>query len=163
MSDKNKNIYNYKPPKSMNEEVHYFLTKGRITIGAFWLRWLLAVLLNIIVQIIYHYYALPKYFDKLVANDLGELVIRDSKFLTTFNSFKYFALIIFPILLFIFIMIQAVKRIHDTNKTGWYVLVPLYNLILMFTKGTDGNNDYGVSPYKRKKVKYFDELEKGKK
>jgi uncharacterized membrane protein YhaH (DUF805 family) len=36
----------------------------------------------------------------------------------------------------------AVRRMHDVNKSGWFILIPIYNLILACTKGTAGPNDY---------------------
>ena len=45
----------------------------------------------------------------------------------------------------------AVRRLHDLNASGWYVLISfipfgqLLILWLMFKKGTDGVNDYGTS------------------
>jgi uncharacterized membrane protein YhaH (DUF805 family) len=42
----------------------------------------------------------------------------------------------------------AVRRVHDTNKNGWYVIIPIYNLVLMCTAGTYGDNDYGPDPNK---------------
>lgn len=46
-----------------------------------------------------------------------------------------------------------VRRLHDQNKSGWYVLiilVPLIGsiwlLILLFTEGTNGKNEYGEDP-----------------
>ncbi len=35
---------------------------------------------------------------------------------------------------------------HDVNKSGWYILIPIYNLILACTEGTKGHNDYGNDP-----------------
>jgi len=46
----------------------------------------------------------------------------------------------------------AVRRLHDFNVEGWFVLisfVPFGQLLilwLMFKKGTDGVNDYGEAP-----------------
>ena len=39
-----------------------------------------------------------------------------------------------------------VRRMHDTNNSGWYCLIPLYNLILACTEGTNGSNRYGNDP-----------------
>ena len=45
-----------------------------------------------------------------------------------------------------------VRRLHDTNRSGWWFLlafVPLLNLVLlvfMFLDGTAGDNDYGRDP-----------------
>ena len=35
---------------------------------------------------------------------------------------------------------------HDNNKSGWYCLIPLYNLILALSEGTRGPNEYGPDP-----------------
>ncbi len=48
----------------------------------------------------------------------------------------------------IFILIQGIKRMHDVDKSGWYLLIPIYNLILCFTEGTKGRNKYGDDPKK---------------
>ncbi|AEV97040.1 cytochrome [Niastella koreensis] len=40
----------------------------------------------------------------------------------------------------------AVRRMHDVNKSGWYILIPIYNLILACTEGTSGPNSYGDDP-----------------
>jgi len=40
----------------------------------------------------------------------------------------------------------AVRRMHDVGKSGWYVLIPIYNLILACTEGTAGENEYGSDP-----------------
>ena len=46
-----------------------------------------------------------------------------------------------------------IRRCHDLGKSGWWVLllfVPLVNiiwaLVLLFKKGTEGENDYGPDP-----------------
>ena len=53
------------------------------------------------------------------------------------------------------IMIQ-IRRLHDLNKSGYFVLlafIPVVNLLfelyLLFTKGTDGTNIYGYDPLLR--------------
>jgi len=40
----------------------------------------------------------------------------------------------------------AVRRMHDVNKSGWFILIPIYNLILALTPGTIGENAYGADP-----------------
>ena len=47
----------------------------------------------------------------------------------------------------------GVRRLHDLNKTGWFMLlglVPLINIIFLFylllAPGTNGWNDYGEDP-----------------
>ena len=38
----------------------------------------------------------------------------------------------------------AVRRMHDTGKSGWFLLIPIYNLILAVTSGESGENQYGA-------------------
>ncbi|TSJ42808.1 DUF805 domain-containing protein [Mucilaginibacter corticis] len=40
----------------------------------------------------------------------------------------------------------GVRRMHDVNKSGWFILIPIYNLILACTDGTPGDNNYGPDP-----------------
>jgi uncharacterized membrane protein YhaH (DUF805 family) len=35
---------------------------------------------------------------------------------------------------------------HDLGKSGWYILIPIYNLILACTNGQEGTNEYGPDP-----------------
>ena len=40
----------------------------------------------------------------------------------------------------------AVRRMHDVGKSGWFLLIPIYNLILACTEGVKGDNEYGADP-----------------
>lgn len=40
----------------------------------------------------------------------------------------------------------GVRRMHDVGKSGWYILIPIYNLILAATNGDAGENEYGQDP-----------------
>ena len=47
----------------------------------------------------------------------------------------------------------AVRRLHDVGKSGWFyfiALIPIIGsiwlLVLFFTEGTAGNNEYGSDP-----------------
>jgi uncharacterized membrane protein YhaH (DUF805 family) len=40
----------------------------------------------------------------------------------------------------------AIRRVHDQDKSGWFILIPIYNLILMFLEGTKGPNRFGPDP-----------------
>jgi uncharacterized membrane protein YhaH (DUF805 family) len=56
---------------------------------------------------------------------------------------------IISLIFLIFIIIQGVKRMHDVDKSGWYLFIPIYNVILAFTEGTKGVNKYGADPKMR--------------
>ena len=40
----------------------------------------------------------------------------------------------------------GVRRMHDLGKSGWYLLIPFYNLVLLCTDGDKGINEYGDDP-----------------
>jgi uncharacterized membrane protein YhaH (DUF805 family) len=40
----------------------------------------------------------------------------------------------------------AVRRMHDVGKSGWFILIPIYNLVLACTAGDVGDNKYGPDP-----------------
>jgi uncharacterized membrane protein YhaH (DUF805 family) len=39
-----------------------------------------------------------------------------------------------------------VRRMHDVGKSGWYILIPIYNLVMYCTNGDQGENEYGSDP-----------------
>lgn len=60
---------------------------------------------------------------------------------------------ILMVVFFVFALCQGAKRLHDLDKSGWFILlmlVPLVNLALLiyilFVDGTPGPNQYGESP-----------------
>jgi uncharacterized membrane protein YhaH (DUF805 family) len=36
----------------------------------------------------------------------------------------------------------AVRRMHDVGKSGWFILVPIYNFILAVSPSKPANNNY---------------------
>ena len=38
----------------------------------------------------------------------------------------------------------GIRRCHDSNHSGWWIICPIYNIVLMFLPGTEGENDYGT-------------------
>lgn len=39
-----------------------------------------------------------------------------------------------------------VRRMHDVGKSGWFCLIPLYNLYLAVQDSVPGANEYGPNP-----------------
>lgn len=39
-----------------------------------------------------------------------------------------------------------IRRMHDVGKLGWFSLIPIYNLVLVFTKDDEKENQYGSNP-----------------
>jgi len=50
----------------------------------------------------------------------------------------------------------GVRRMHDVGKSGWFLLIPIYNLVLACTAGDQGANEYGTDP---KGVDFEDEID----
>ena len=73
--------------------------------------------------------------------------------LTDFGFFLGIVLLIALIILAGSIFCLAIRRLHDLDKSGWWVLlsfVPIINFVLglylMFKKGMEGNNRFGSDP-----------------
>jgi uncharacterized membrane protein YhaH (DUF805 family) len=54
--------------------------------------------------------------------------------------------IIYAFAIFLPTIAVGVRRMHDINKSGWYLLVPVFNFVLWATDGTRGSNEYGPDP-----------------
>ena len=37
----------------------------------------------------------------------------------------------------------SIRRMHDVDKSGWFILIPIYSFILAVTAGTNGPNRFG--------------------
>jgi uncharacterized membrane protein YhaH (DUF805 family) len=40
----------------------------------------------------------------------------------------------------------AIRRVHDVDRVGWFILVPFYNLYLVLRRGDMGENRFGPPP-----------------
>jgi uncharacterized membrane protein YhaH (DUF805 family) len=40
----------------------------------------------------------------------------------------------------------GVRRMHDVGKSGWFLLIPIYNFILAVSEGEKGENQDGQAP-----------------
>jgi uncharacterized membrane protein YhaH (DUF805 family) len=49
-------------------------------------------------------------------------------------------------LLFLPFLFVTIRRMHDTGRSGWFALIPVYGFILLFFKGKQGINKYGPNP-----------------
>jgi uncharacterized membrane protein YhaH (DUF805 family) len=97
--------------------------KGRITLSAYWLSVFLASLFAVVMS----------------------MIALNSPALETF--FLILMLVGFPLI----VIIQGIKRMHDVDKSGWFLLIPVYNVIMLFLmEGTKGPNRYGEDPKGRK-------------
>ncbi|HEY0964435.1 MAG TPA: DUF805 domain-containing protein [Candidatus Paceibacterota bacterium] len=53
---------------------------------------------------------------------------------------------IYSILVLIPSIAVGIRRMHDINKSGWWMLIPLYNIYLWAQPGTEGANRFGADP-----------------
>ena len=40
----------------------------------------------------------------------------------------------------------SVRRMHDQDRSGWWILCPIANIIFLFIDGTPGSNRFGPDP-----------------
>lgn len=40
----------------------------------------------------------------------------------------------------------GIRRMHDTDHSGWWILVPFVNFVFAVTEGTQGTNRFGADP-----------------
>jgi uncharacterized membrane protein YhaH (DUF805 family) len=40
----------------------------------------------------------------------------------------------------------AIRRVHDVDRAGWFILVPFYNLYLVLRRGDSAENRFGPPP-----------------
>jgi uncharacterized membrane protein YhaH (DUF805 family) len=149
---KNNHLDKYKPPASSNEEKSYFLTYGRIRRRAFFLRILLVVTLLLISNFVMKIYFQQEYYRW---EEIGNGKVRNQGFRFWYSVYSIFNYYVLPALLVMFFVVQSTKRIHDVNKSGWYIFVPIDNIVLWFMKGTKGQNNFGLDPKPYKTDKYY--------
>ena len=70
----------------------------------------------------------------------------DGSFEMSFNlSFGPLAIGVMALLI-IPVFAAAIRRMHDVDKSGWFIWVPIYGLILACSAGTRGPNRFGPDP-----------------
>jgi uncharacterized membrane protein YhaH (DUF805 family) len=40
----------------------------------------------------------------------------------------------------------AIRRMHDQDRSGWWILCPIANIVFLFIDGTPGPNRFGPDP-----------------
>lgn len=83
-----------------------------------------------------------EYWNFLLINIIISVVLM----LVTAKGESKILYLLYRVFIFIPSLAVGVRRMHDVNKSGWFLLIPIYNLILACTEGTQGDNDYGTDP-----------------
>ena len=66
--------------------------------------------------------------------------------LSSFASIFGYVLMLFGLAALVPAIAVGVRRMHDVDKPGWFIIIPIYNLILACTEGTKGPNQFGPDP-----------------
>lgn len=53
---------------------------------------------------------------------------------------------VFYLLILVPLVAVTVRRVHDSDRSGWWSLLPLYNWYLVIKKGSAGTNRFGPDP-----------------
>ena len=40
----------------------------------------------------------------------------------------------------------GIRRMHDTNRSGWWIVVPIVNIVFAATEGDRNENQFGPDP-----------------
>lgn len=113
---------------------NYFNFKGRASRAEFWFFILFNYL--IFITVVFTVLAIGKDFEK------------DDIKMALFGFFIF----LFPLFSITPLLSLCSRRLHDVNLSGWYALIPFYNLILFCKPGTSGANKYGQDPYQKIRV-----------
>jgi uncharacterized membrane protein YhaH (DUF805 family) len=97
----------------------YIDFKGRATRPEFWYFVLFSLIIEIILSI----------FDSILGLDFGN----DEGLLSS----------IYSLAVFLPSIGVGIRRMHDINKKGWWMLIPFYNIYLWCQPGTVGDNRFG--------------------
>jgi uncharacterized membrane protein YhaH (DUF805 family) len=54
--------------------------------------------------------------------------------------------IVYNLAVFVPTIAVGVRRMHDTDHSGWWLLFPIMNFLLTLTEGTEGKNRFGSDP-----------------
>lgn len=135
-----RNLWDYKTPRSAHTETGIFSIRGRIGRRTFVKR----------LSISFLFYCLGIWF----CLGFSKFRLYDDLFFS-----DVFFTVVYLIIVVGFLCVQCIKRLHDANYSGWFLLLPIYNILLLFSKGTHGSNSFGIQPSSKKVIKFFDELD----
>lgn len=101
---------------------NYFNAKGRASRSEYWWWYLFTILASIAVSL------LGVIFDYFTGIE----------FISTILTWGLSILILIPSIC------VRIRRYHDINRSGWWILCPIVCFIFLFFAGDEGENDYGL-------------------
>lgn len=136
--------------KTNNVETNLFWIQGRIARKSFFFRVVLCAVIWMAAHLAYTYWETPDY-DSWVVRGGGKIQEGAAQIENRHNVARNMDCYIIPGVLLLFLLVQAAKRVHDCNRSAWYLLVPFYNFYLLFAEGSPDDNNYGLLPHREKK------------
>lgn len=123
-----------------------FSTEGRLRRMDYTLNVIsLSIILSLLLSVIF---SMKEVFIYILESTRGKFYFSEAS-----ELLLYATLILIGVLILVAIAAQGVKRLHDINMDGWYLLfflVPIANLAfglyVLFKDGTPGPNKYGEDP-----------------
>lgn len=113
----------------------YFDFNGRARRKEYWMFFLFNSIIATIIRNVFGLIGSPEYsFAKIIINPQMEL------------SMDFSLSSIYSLAVLIPSIAVGVRRMHDVGKSGWFILIPIYNFILAVSNGEDGENKYGPNP-----------------
>jgi uncharacterized membrane protein YhaH (DUF805 family) len=110
--------------------------QGRSTRMEFWMFFLFVMIVMIVLQIL---------AGIMLASSM---TVDPQTGVVTGGGFGIFAIIIWVFYLAILVpsIAVGVRRMHDQDKSGWFILIPIVNLVFYCLPGTPGPNRFGPDP-----------------
>lgn len=94
-----------------------------------------------------------EYWSYVLVNFILSIVVTILSFIPLVNLLVWIMCALYGLFAWLPGLAVTVRRLHDINKSGWFVFVSLipfvgwiFMLIMMVQEGTPGYNDYGPDP-----------------
>ena len=138
--------------KSNNVETSLLSPRGRITRGSFLLRLLVCVAVWLVFHLVFVLWEATGYKHRAGLDVATENIHR---------AMRRADRLVLPAALLLFLAVQGAKRMHDNDRSAWWLLVPFYGLWLLFATGTPDDNSFGLLPRRERTLPAYAEPDGG--
>jgi len=108
--------------------------KGRASLSEYWMFILIAITSPFIILLL-------SYSVSYILYITCKILL--SKQLSFAHLVHKWLILIGLLIMFISVISISFRRMHDMGKSGWFIFLPFYNLILLCSPGDEGDNKYG--------------------
>lgn len=84
------------------------------------------------------------YWSFVIIHAFTIMMLRYGLYWTIMGS--VWSMILFYLFMGLPLLSATARRLHDCDRSLWYLLIPVYNVILLFSRGDDRANRYGTPP-----------------